>query len=101
MRNGLKKRRSTLMVSAAILVSTFPVVASAHSGYISCSSSYDVVLTTIGYEDAGTHSQGFRGGYLSAWKPAGVYWANIWTSSQSGFWNASAPNPHNGWAECL
>lgn len=91
------RKRTAAMVSAFALMMAVALPASAHSGYISCASSYNANTYSNSSTNSGIHTHNLHG-QVSAWLAKGHTWNNWWLDD--GFWGASAPGVHTGWATC-
>ena len=95
-RSRMTSRLAALVVSA-FLVALMAAPASAHSGYLSCSPSYQPT-TNSASSSYGTHTHTWRGGSLSQYTS---YLSFQWTNTpKSGWWTAGATVTHSGWATC-
>lgn len=93
----MKQRILVLVAVLVMLVVLTAVPAAAHNGYIDCASGYDPVTWSISYDTNGTHTHTLHGTWNN-WSLKNVLQGHIW--SYDGFWGATAPGTHNGYATC-
>lgn len=86
-----------LVMSVVIFIAT---PASAHSGYASCSASYDPDTFSLSPNNAGTHTHSYYGVY-SAFRPKNSILSVVWPNIGPRFWSANGPGSHSGWYQCI